>query len=243
MPTSDGYIQKNYQRFESVIEGLNAGIYELNLQDNSCWFSAHIYKTLGLDANKAANLEDLLAKVISHDQKKLQTLIAKITLEKEPFIFETQLQLASGNYHWYRITGQTQWQDGKAAYITGFLSDIENRIQAEFENKRNEFLLEETGFMAKVGGWELILGQPHLTWAKEVCLIHEMPLDYKPRLEDAINFYSPKYIHVIEQAVNEALAHGTPFDLELKIITATKQEKWVRAMVNRYTTQATKSLA
>lgn len=84
--------------------------------------------------------------------------------------------------------------------------------------------------MAKVGGWELLLDSAFVVWSKEVCLIHEMPENYQPSLDDAINFYSKSSIPIIQEAVGEALSKGTPFDLELKIITANKRKVWVRAI-------------
>jgi signal transduction histidine kinase len=84
--------------------------------------------------------------------------------------------------------------------------------------------------MARVGVWELYTNPPLLTWSKEVCHIHEVPDNFTPDLNTAINFYSPPAIPIIQQAVNDALSLGTPFDLELKICTATQKEIWVRAL-------------
>lgn len=110
------------------------------------------------------------------------------------------------------------------------ITDINERVEQKIALQKSEHLLEEAGKMARVGVWELYTNPPLLTWSKEVCHIHEVPDNFTPDLNTAINFYSPPAIPIIQQAVNDALSLGTPFDLELKICTATQKEIWVRAL-------------
>jgi PAS domain S-box-containing protein len=90
-------------------------------------------------------------------------------------------------------------------------------------------LLQRTGEMAKIGGWELDLVTKELKWSKEIFAIHEIDADEPPPLEKALNFYAPKAVPVITEAINQALAVGTPWDLELPFITAKGNHIWVRA--------------
>ncbi|WP_020527739.1 PAS domain-containing sensor histidine kinase [Flexithrix dorotheae] len=84
---------------------------------------------------------------------------------------------------------------------------------------------------AKIGIWELDLPNHILYWSEEISKIHEVSADFEPELETAINFYKEgNNRDRIREAVNVCIHNGTPFDLELKIITATGTEKWVRAM-------------
>lgn len=90
-------------------------------------------------------------------------------------------------------------------------------------------LLQRTGEMAKIGGWELDLVTKQLKWSKEIFAIHEVDADEPPPLETAINFYAPEAVPVITEAINHSLADGTPWDLELPLITAKGNHIWVRA--------------
>lgn len=95
---------------------------------------------------------------------------------------------------------------------------------------RNEELLNKTGEIAKVGGWEINLKTNTLSWTKEVYRIHEVPDDYKPTVESAIDFYDEKSKSLISDAVSCAIETGKPFELELGIVTAKGTHKNVRAL-------------
>ncbi len=90
-------------------------------------------------------------------------------------------------------------------------------------------LLERTSAMAKVGGWELDLRTMKLLWSLETCRIHEVDPPLAPSLEHAIDFYAPEARPVVQAAVQAGIDSGTPWDLELPLITATGRSIWVRA--------------
>lgn len=94
----------------------------------------------------------------------------------------------------------------------------------------NENLLKTTQKVSKVGGWELNLENKKLLWSDEVYNIHELPLSYCPNVEEAITFYIPEHRDIISNAVQNAIDKNEPWDLELKIVTASSKGKWVRAI-------------
>lgn len=106
----------------------------------------------------------------------------------------------------------------------------EKRKRMEETLKRTYDLLCETGKMARVGGWELYVESQKLVWSEEVFNIHEVGLDFEPNLNNAIDFYAPEAKPVITQAVQRAIDHGEPFDLELSLITAKGNCIWVHAI-------------
>ncbi len=108
--------------------------------------------------------------------------------------------------------------------------EIAERKQAEAALKKSESLLNETGRMAKVGGWEFDIETKRLQWTKEVYHIHEADLSFHPTLSKGIEFYAPDSKPVIAQAVRRAIEFGEPFDLELGFITAKGNFRWVHAM-------------
>ena len=103
------------------------------------------------------------------------------------------------------------------------------RQRAEAALRESEAMLNDTGRMAKVGGWAIDLEKGTLRWTQEVYTIHEVGADYQPELETAINFYAPESRPVIQQAVDRAIQKGEAYDLELELITARGRRIWVRA--------------
>lgn len=91
-------------------------------------------------------------------------------------------------------------------------------------------MLKETGSIAKVGGWEINLADMTVKWTEEVYKIHEVEPGFIPPLEDAINFYAPEARPVIKKAVENCIATGVGYDIELEFITAKGKHLWVRSI-------------
>jgi len=114
--------------------------------------------------------------------------------------------------------------------LAGYTIDMTERTKAEEALQQSQTLLNATGRIAKVGGWEFNLKTQSLTWTEEVYRIHEVAEDFQPTVAAAIDFYTPEAKPVITAAVQRAIAQGEPFDLELQIITAKGKRRWVHAV-------------
>lgn len=91
-------------------------------------------------------------------------------------------------------------------------------------------LLEETGKIARVGGWELDILRQRLTWTGVTKQIHKVDPDYQPNLATSLNFYKEgDDREKITKAIDEAISTGKAWDLELQIINNEGEEIWVRA--------------
>ena len=110
-----------------------------------------------------------------------------------------------------------------------FVLDIteEHRVQRALAGTVE--MLERTGDMAKVGGWELDLRTMKLFWSLATCRIHEVDPPVAPELEEGIDLYFPPEARpIIRAAMRAAIDNGTPYDLELPKITAKGRPIWVR---------------
>jgi PAS domain S-box-containing protein len=103
----------------------------------------------------------------------------------------------------------------------------EETAQVRRDLDRSRDLLEQTGRLAKVGGWQLDGATQTLDWAEEIYRIHEVDPASKPSLAEAIQFFAPEARPVITAAVQAALDAGTPFDLELPLVIATGRRIWL----------------
>ena len=89
-------------------------------------------------------------------------------------------------------------------------------------------LLEHTGKMAKVGGWELDLRNSVLFWSLETYRIHEVDPDVEPSVAQAQDYYSPEAKATLEAMIKAAIDYGTPWDYQLPMTTAKGRHIWVR---------------
>jgi len=115
------------------------------------------------------------------------------------------------------------------ALVSHLESRIKNSNQPQANVEMTARMLEQTGAIAKVGGWELDLKTQKLYWTLETCRIHELEIMEAPSLENAINFYAPEARPLIASAVQAAIEDGKPWDLELPLITAKSRHIWARA--------------
>jgi len=120
-------------------------------------------------------------------------------------------------------------ETGTLLYYEGQIEDITERKQAEQALAQSHDLLNLTGQIARVGGWELDVETQTLTWTEEVYRIHEVDPATRLNVAEAINFYAPEARPVISAAVQAAINSGTAWDLELPLITAQGRRIWVRA--------------
>lgn len=140
-----------------------------------------------------------------------------------------------------RADGSVQWiyWDVRPWYISqdkigGLImhtGDITAIKEKDFERIRIQKILERTNEVARIGTWEIDLLKNKLIWSKVVCEIHGVPEDFEPDLELAIDFYKEgKSKDTIKKAVEEAIAHGTPYDVELELINTSGDTIWTRAI-------------
>ncbi|WKV13385.1 PAS domain-containing protein [Marivirga harenae] len=86
--------------------------------------------------------------------------------------------------------------------------------------------------LARVGGWEINMKTNEHFWSPTTKEIHEVPDDFTPDLDTAINFYHSDYREKVTEAVEKAISSGDSFDFEALIITFKGHERWVRAKGN-----------
>jgi signal transduction histidine kinase len=130
----------------------------------------------------------------------------------------------------------TVYRDDSGSVIGVFAAarDVTDMKSVAAKLQSSKDLLDETGRLARVGGWEIDLKKNELSWSDVVKQIHEVDPEYQPTLEAGINFYAPEAIPVISEAVRLAIEEGQPFDVELQLITAKQNRIWVRAIGQAY---------
>jgi PAS domain S-box-containing protein len=108
--------------------------------------------------------------------------------------------------------------------------DITVRKEAEERLSQSRALLNMASQIGHIGGWAVELPSLALTWSAEVRVIHGVPAEYVPTVETGIDFYVPESRGVVRDALTVCIRDGTPFDVELQIITMQGKRCWVRAI-------------
>ena len=163
------------------------------------------------------------------DREPVRATIAAVLASGVPQTGENRMVTHGAAPRWVAWTNSVQRSSNGERLLHSVGRDVTERKAAEDALVANQAILERTGRVAAVGGWELDLLTRELKWTHETRRIHGMPDDFAPTLETAIAFYSPDSQAAIAAAVEECTLRGVPWDLELPLITAQGRHIWVRA--------------
>jgi PAS domain S-box-containing protein len=118
--------------------------------------------------------------------------------------------------------------NGAAPRVMETNKDISERSRQENALRRSEDLLNRTGRLAGVGGWELDLVTSEVTWSDETRRLHGFENDYVPTLEEGINFYAPEARPVIRTAIEQSIAEGKDWEVVVPVIRVDGSRIWAR---------------
>jgi len=119
--------------------------------------------------------------------------------------------------------------EGKVEYFMIISVNTTKRNEIEKELKSKNELLDQTGKIALVGGWELDAKTLKGSWTDQVAKIYDLDVKETRGLEVGLKYYGKNSRPIIEKAVQNAIKKGIPYDLELELISAKGVRKWVRS--------------
>jgi PAS domain S-box-containing protein len=232
---AENELEYSHNRLEEAQEIAKIGNWEANLVTGELYWSEEIFNIFGFNPESfKPNVNAFYEAVHPEDRDKV--------LESEKLSEQTGLHNVV--HRIIRSTGEIRFvhelarrysnESGDLIMLQGTVQDVTERMQAEDELKNKEILLNLTGKMAKVGGWEFDVQTMKQTWTEEVYRIHEVGLDFDQNVEKGINFYAPGSIEIIGKAVQGAIEFGEPYDLELELITYKGNHRWVHSIGNAY---------
>tara|TARA_R110000868_G_scaffold124226_4_gene328582 strand:- start:4770 stop:8165 length:3396 start_codon:yes stop_codon:yes gene_type:complete len=145
----------------------------------------------------------------------------------------------NGTYVWveasYSFTREPT--TGETTEFTAAVRKLGARDKAEQEILENALSIQESHrlllmaeSMANVGYWRYDVTANSLYWSPEVCRIHGMPVDYVPDLDSAMRVYHPKDQQTVNDAVENALKRGIPFEFMALVIRADGTERHIQAV-------------
>ena len=119
-------------------------------------------------------------------------------------------------------------QGNVVAGIAVFL-DITDLMHAEASLRERQRMLDDTGRMAKVGGWKHDFATGKAVWTKALHEIMGIPYDEEPPgVREHYAYYPAQDRLTLKKAYDLARDEGVPFDLELQVRTAEKKTLWCR---------------
>ncbi len=224
-------------RLASIIEGTGAGTWEWNVQTGEARFNERWAAIIGYTLQELAPISNKtwLDRAHPSDLTRSRELLKQHFAGELPnYEGEVRMRHRDGHWVWVLDRGRvlTWTSDGKPEWMFGTHMDLTDRKRQEDNLRKSEQLLNRTGAVAGVGGWELDLKTNELTWSAQTRRIHGVSDDYVPMLSEVLNFYEPEARPVIQAAAEQAMISGKGWDMELRLTQANGQRIWVRAVGN-----------
>ncbi len=231
--TSD--LEAERERMANILRGTNAGTWEWCVPTGEVVLNERWAQIMGYTLLELAPVSIETRIRLSHpdDLEHSRELLRRhFAGENDYYEFETRLRHKDGHWVWVLDSGQiaSRQSDGRPLWVAGTLVDISRRKQAEAALLETRSFLEHAGRVAGVGAWRADLQREVVYWSDQTCRIHDIPLGHQPTLDESIQFFAPPEQATIRALAEKCVKTGSPFDVELPLVTASGRSIWVRSV-------------
>lgn len=217
---------------EAAIKAGNIGTWQFDVETEEIVVDAEFAEKFGVDPDIARDgvpIERYIEGVLPEDRPRIRRALEQAFETCGTYDVEARVQNTAGEVRWIVGRGEVQCdENGDPQSFPGVLIDITEQKQREQELERSRDLLRDTEQIAQTGGWEVDVETGQQRWTAGTYAIHEVSQDFDPTLESGIEFYHPEDQAQIEEAFERCVETGEPYDLELRIITAKGNVRWIR---------------
>ncbi len=176
--------------------------------------------------------QDLLTLTHPDDRPRLRAHAAEVLDGFQASVtFELRCATRTAETIWCRMCLSAPRDDsGSPVGILAMAENITQQKVAEDGLERSQALLRMASKVARMGGWSLDLATGRILCSDAVCEMHGFPPGSSPKSEEALESYAPEHRDTLRRAVAECIRFGTPFDLELQLVSVQKRRTWVRCI-------------
>jgi PAS domain S-box-containing protein len=227
---TEASLRASERRFRALAESSPFGIYETDAQGVRIYTNARWQQIYGFGGVRGTG-DDWVDALHPDDRDAVLAARDRSVARGEPFDMEFRIRRPDGQWRIVHSRGRPLFSESgaPAGFVGAVLDETERRL-SEARLRSSESLLDRTGRLAGVGGWEVDLRTNEITWSEHTRRIHGVAPGFQLTLDGAIDFYAPQARPVIRAAVSDAIANGTPWDLELPFVAANGRELWVRSL-------------
>ena len=131
------------------------------------------------------------------------------------------------------ILGMMVWALSLKKKVSATSEALEQELSAKRKMKKDlqlqNDLTREVSALADIGGWQYDYASSKLVWSPVVYKIYEVADDFIPDIKNATSFFAPEVQEQVKAEFRQGVADGSGWDIELPVVTAKGNRKWVRS--------------
>ncbi len=224
---------KSGVRYKTILEGINDSVFVQPLQKegyaNFIEVNQVACKKLGYTREELLNMAVNNITTVREAKLYSSHQIYKKLLTKKKVTFETIHIRKDGKKIDVEITASMFELDGKHI-IMSVAKDITERKKQKKWLKKNEYILNETQKLSKIGGWEYRLHDKRVIWTDELFNIYGIPIGKIPPPKEWLKFYHKDYVKILSNLFNKCVTQGEKYDIEAPFVNAKGKQMWVRTI-------------
>ncbi len=205
------------------------GSWILNVPGGHLTWSDQTYRIFGIEIGKPLTLESFFA-CIHPDDRGWVSAAWNQALTGTPYDIEHRI-LRGEEVRWVRERAELEFAaDGSLARGIGTVQDITDRKRADAIIAASQNMLNEAQHIAHLGSWEWNLVTDELSWSDEAAEI--LVPDNKeaiPSFELFLHSLHPDDRDRVQRAVKESIEQNNLYDIEYRMVSKAKGEKYVHA--------------
>lgn len=215
-------LKESEQEFRSLLEQNPDTVFSLDVLGRFTRVNKGFVDMVGYNTGELLGKDFRTILVKSELEKVYQHFLS--ALGRKPQRYETTFVNKAGKRFELDVTLMAVVVEGRIIGAHCIAKDIT-------EKKNFENLLDQAYRTARIGSWEFDVSTNRLYWARITKELHEVPDDYQPTIESGVAFYKEgRSREMVSQAIQRCIDHDVSWDLELEIVTAKGNERWVRAV-------------
>ncbi|PTX93974.1 hypothetical protein DB345_20620 [Spartobacteria bacterium LR76] len=232
-------LRESRESLRLALEASGDGIWDYDPTTKALYLSLRCKAMLGYADDEIGNTLSAWESLVHPDDLAAVREEFQLHVSGEVPIYsaEYRMRCKDGSYKWVLDRGRVlDWsRDHRPLRVIGTHSDVSKvkRIEQELRDaisaQQAAFsLLEAAGRIARVGHWELKMGDNQPIWSDVTCDIHEVAHGTRVDLETALDFYLPEDRQMVAERIRLAVANGEPFEFEARIRTAKGNLRWIQ---------------
>ncbi|WP_277775424.1 PAS domain-containing protein [Thermoleptolyngbya sichuanensis] len=209
-------------QLQEVLNRACAAVTSFRLYADLSW--DYDYRSPGSEALFGYSAEELMAdaglwlsRLPPEDRQMILSLHQTRLLHGQPITCEYRFRHKDGSLRWFSSAASSTYVPHENCWrVTAVDVDITDRKQTEETLRQSQMRLKMAQAVAQIGNWELDPSTRRITWSDQMYVIHAVErAQGEPSYLELLQKFVPGDRLRLEAAVENAIAHGQPYVLDL----------------------------